>query len=205
MGILWADGHLSETSVVLEIDKVDLDEIKSVFFKLGEWGYSSRIRKGRIKEVASIICCNKEILNVFDSYQYKNKSLVYPIVLKGIPDELKKYFFRGLIDGDGNFYISKTQNQFSLAGSYEQDWSYFEDLLKMMQIKYAIKKTIVIKNGKTYKSSVVRVTKRKDIIKLGEYIYNGFEEEKIGFDRKYKKILIMKQAQYMKCKKLCSQ
>ena len=76
-----------------------------------------------------------------------------------------------------------TLRQFTLASSYEQDWSYFEELCKEKNIKYNIKRTI----GKKSSSSVIRITDEDGILKLGEYIYKDFHEDKIGLIRKYEK------------------
>jgi len=202
MGFLWADGYLSESNIILEINKIDLDEIKHVFFSVGEWRYDNRFRKNRKKESASISCSKKEILNIFKGYNYQQKSLEHPVVLDKISNDLKKYFFRGLIDGDGNFYVNKktNQSQFCLAGTYNQNWGYFEELLKKLDIKYTIRKARSVRNEKINQYSIVRVTKRKDIIKLGEYIYEGFKNDKIGLGRKYSKVLLMKQIENEKYK-----
>jgi hypothetical protein len=109
--------------------------------------------------------------------------------LSKIPNELKHYFFRGLIDGDGSFYFKDYTRQFALTSSYEQDWDYFERLCEYLGIKYKIKRVINFnkKTKKENKSSVLRIL-GKEIIKLGEYIYKG---DDFGLSRKinkYKKI-----------------
>jgi hypothetical protein len=104
------------------------------------------------------------------------------------------YFLRGVIDGDGCFYINKktNQTQFSLAGSYNQNWNYFTDILNSLNIKYNIKKSKIKKEGKIHKSSVVRITKRNDIVKLGDFVYVNYEMDKMGLKRKYDKYIITK-------------
>lgn len=191
LGILWADGYLNKNNIILEINNEDIQQIKPVFFKLGEWRVGHRIRKDRKKEVGSLSLSNKEIGDLLREYNYHNKTKDEPLVLKHIPKNLKKYFFRGLIDGDGNFYVSKNYKnfQFCLAGSYNQNWKYFTDLLDELQLTYYVKHIIRNENSKY---SIVRITKKKDVIQFGEYIYENFLYDKIGFTRKFEKIQIMK-------------
>ena len=137
----------------------------------------------------NVITNNKRILNFLIEHDFDKKSYMSADkILSKIPDELKHYFFRGLIDGDGCFYYYKPENgstlrQFALASSYEQDWSYFEKLCKEKNIKYNIKRTI----GKNSSSSVIRITNKDGILKLGEYIYKDLHEDNIGLIRKYEK------------------
>ena len=111
-------------------------------------------------------------------------------ILKNIPSHLYKYWYRGLIDGDGCWYINeKNYNyQFSLAGSYKQDWSYFEHLLNKLKIKYSVQRRIQNNN----KSSCIRITNKHGIIKLGNFIYNNYKIDNIGLKRKYDKYKLIK-------------
>ena len=187
LGLLWGDGSLGNTKnegrnkyVYLGINTEDFEDI-SYLFK--NWHNSSRIRKNRTKGISEV----KNYDVNFSSFLFKNgyadKSIKSPsLILKHIPDDLKHYFWRGYSDADGCFYVSKNKKttQYALAGSYEQDWTDFEDLLKSLNIKYTIRRAYL----KNSKYSAVRFCKKSHFIKFGEYIYQG---KVFGLNRKYRK------------------
>ena len=99
---------------------------------------------------------------------------------------MKHYFFLGLIDGDGCFYINKKQYtyQFILSSTYDQDWSYMINLCEKLNIsKYRIDH----KKNKNNQSSSFRICRKNDIKILGYYIYQNFFLDQIGLKRKNEK------------------
>lgn len=105
-------------------------------------------------------------------------------ILKIIPKDLHNRFLLGLIDGDGCFYYHEKRkiSQFSVAGTYEQDWTAIEKILSNISIKNY--KLIRRKHTENSYSSSIRITNRIDIKKLGEYVYPN---NKYGLKRKYEK------------------
>jgi hypothetical protein len=191
LGFMWADGNISKDGRHFNVTgtQSDIEEIEWLFDKIGKWckHFDNREKYGW-KNAKTLIGSNPEIHNFLIEYDYDKKSYVSADkILSKIPDELKHYWFRGLIDGDGCFYINEKNyiRQFALTSTYEQDWSYFENLCRKLDIKYCIKriKTVNKKTGKENKSSVVRII-GKEIIKLGEFIYFG---EEFGLTRKLEK------------------
>jgi len=196
LGLIWADGFLNpskngkNSNLGFTMVKEDIDIIKPTLELIGKWNYYERKQTVETwKSSINVITNNKRILNFLLDHDFDKKSYISADkILSKIPDDLKHYFFRGLIDGDGCFYHYRpekgsTLRQFTLASSYEQDWSYFEELCKEKNIKYNIKRTI----GKKSSSSVIRITNKDGILKLGEYIYKDFQEDNIGLVRKYEK------------------
>lgn len=193
LGLIWADGYINTKNrnlVVIESKKVDLEKLIPIFKHSGDWNISSRKRHNR-SESLSIQTSNKRLTTFLIENDYDKKSLVSPDkILSKIPDNLKHYFFRGVIDGDGCFYsnIKNYCYQFSLAGSYEQDWLFFEKKCNDLGIQYGIAR----RTQKKSKNSIIRITNKKDIEKIGQYIYDGYPQDEIGLLRKYrnfKKIL----------------
>ena len=183
-------GHGAAMNLNNAISHAKGDIIKPMLEFIGKWNYYERKQPVESwKPSINVITNNKRILNFLIEHDFDKKSYMSADkILSKIPDELKHYFFRGLIDGDGCFYYYKPENgstlrQFALASSYEQDWSYFEKLCKEKNIKYNIKRTI----GKNSSSSVIRITNKDGILKLGEYIYKDLHEDNIGLIRKYEK------------------
>jgi len=177
----------------IEIIRKDLDEIRHIFDKVGNWGYYTRKRKNK-QETGILKTSNRPLLEYLYLLDFNKKSFASPNkILDKIPLNLKLYFFRGIIDGDGCFYNGKKINLFSVTSSINQDWKYLEDLFNELNIKYNIrKKEHKNKNGIISHSSLIEVIGIDRIIKIGDYIYKNFEIDKIGLKRKYDKYLILK-------------
>lgn len=198
LGFMWADGYISGDGRHFNVSGVEEDiiEIEWLFDKLGNWckHIDNRDKYGW-KTAKTLIGSNIDIYNFLVGNDYSNKSHVSADkILSKIPDDLKYYFFRGLIDGDGCFYYNEKSylRQFALTSTYEQDWSYFEKLCLKLDIKYTIKRTKIInkKTNKENKSSVIRIL-GKEIIKLGDFIY---QDEQFGLTRKQNKYKQIKQS-----------
>ena len=187
LGYLWADGSIEKYRCVLEIveeDAIDIiDDIMKIDFL--DIKVMRRSRKNR-KPQMSIYFCNSKFYNDYISIYFKNKSFISPIkLINNIPDELLRYFYLGLIDGDGCWYNNKTNRQFYVSSCYNQDWSHIINLFEINNIiNYNIKRII---SNKNHKSSCIRLSKYSDIVKLYNYLYPN--EYEIGLKRKYNKCL----------------
>lgn len=200
LGLIWADGYvLSDNKrqrISIEMVKEDLKKLKPIFLSIGKWSVNCRNRQNKKPQMC--IHTNNKILADFlieNDYTSKSNSPATKI-LNRIPKKFQSYWFRGLIDGDGCFYINKkrSMHQFNVSSSYNQDWCYMEDIFKKLKISYKIVKRKCLQRGKINKSSFVRITNKKDIVKFGNYIYNNYSKDKIGLLRKYKKFLSIKES-----------
>jgi hypothetical protein len=196
LGLIWTDGYILSKNnyqrIVLEMNKIDLDEIKFIFDRTGNWSYYSRIKKGIFnrQEDGILKTSNRPLVEYLISLNFNKKSLVSPDdLLCKIPDNLKKYFFRGVVDGDGCFTENKQHRIFSIGGTYEQDWQYIVLLFDKLNIRYKIRKYIKECDSKIYKSSIIEVCNVDCIIKFGNYIYEGYQKDNIGLKRKYEKFI----------------
>lgn len=204
LGLLWADGYVRikgySNSISIECIEKDLNLLKDIFLKTGKWCMNHRKRTNRQPQM--VITTNNKILAKFlqDNGYVSKSELSACKILSKIPDELKYYWFRGLIDGDGCFYQSKNEycNQLSIASSYHQDWTYLESLFKKMKISYGICRRIQGEN----KSSIIRISNKRDINKFGNYIYKDYLNDKIGLERKYLKFKKISDV-YQKSLNLC--
>lgn len=185
LGILWSDGYIERKRTILEIvedDALDIvEDIKKInFLKICTM---RRQRKNRRPQM-SIYFCNTSFYDRFQSKYFTNKSESAPIdILRTIPDELSRYFYLGLIDGDGCFYFKNKTRQFYITSSFNQNWSHIIYLFDKIGVNQHEIRRIENKNGN--KSSYVRVKKHKEIEALYNYLYpNGYE---IGLKRKYLK------------------
>lgn len=197
LGLIWSDGHLNPSknrrnyNVGFNMVTEDFVMIENVILKTGKWNhYAKPQRKDTNWKPSSLVVTNnKRIYNFLKEHDFDKKSCVSADkILSKIPNELKHYFFRGLIDGDGCFYYHKpikgsTLRQFAITSTYEQDWSYFENLCHYLDIKYTIKRTKKERSSSSY----LRITNKDGIKKIGDFIYQNYNIDNIGLPRKYKK------------------
>ena len=191
LGLLWADGYIRQQQRLTSINcsEIDINEVIPIFNKTGEWRVSKTIEKTfngkKVKNQKRISTSTWGLFDILSQYDYLNKSLSSPNkILNTIPNELKKYWFRGYLDGDGCIKIGKKYGvEVVFAGHYEQDWVFMMNLCNELKINFSIDKRIVKKG----KYSHFRVNKKNDVKILGEFIYSEYDN--IGFSRKYNKFL----------------
>lgn len=187
LGFLWSDGFIERYRTILEIVEDDaleiLENIKSIDFL--NICTMRRARENRRPQM-SIYFCDSMFYDNYQSKYFNDKSFRSPCdLIHDIPSELVRYFYLGLIDGDGSFYFNKKNGirQFVITSTYEQDWSYVENLFISLNItQYEIRRVV---NKKGNRSSLIRIKKYDEILSLYNYLYpNGYE---IGLSRKYHK------------------
>lgn len=137
------------------------------------------------KPAVSVAFFSKEFYEFLIKMDYRSKSISSPDkILSIIPENLRLYFYRGVIDGDGYIGIKNGKGyQLTITGHYEQDWYYLEKVFKKYNIKYSIEKKSKI-NSSVSRISIYNYT---DILKFLTYVYTGYTSDGIGFNRKYKK------------------
>lgn len=187
LGYIWGDGCLAKNYYRITIDTTD-DFLLPILEKTGRWNCYTRIRKNW-KKSYMFYASSKTLHTYLHNYDYRSKFNSASKIINTIPDHLKHYWFRGLSDADGCFYIKKPPNQlnqFSIAGPYDQNWDFIENLFKQLNIKYTIKQQIY----KTHKSSIIRTTNKQNILDFGNYIYQDYDC--LGLYRKYEKFSMLK-------------
>ena len=106
--------------------------------------------------------------------------------LNKIPDNLKNYWFRGFLDGDGCIRLGKKYgSSIVFSGPYNQNWLFLENLCNELKIHFLIDRRIVKLGGHSY----FTIYRKNDVKILGDYLYSNYDN--IGFSRKYKKYLIV--------------
>lgn len=191
LGLLWADGWIiykkKNKSIRIELTYEDAKIVESIFDKTGKWNKyyieKNSFRKKRMGFVAS----SAKFADFLFENDYKYKSLKTPEkIYSKIPEKYKKYFLLGWSDGDGCFYFNVKTNriEYTVAGSYEQDWSLLEKIFRENGItNYRVKRKIM-KNGNKY--SIIRILAGDQIKLLKNILYtDGFT---FGLKRKFEKL-----------------
>jgi hypothetical protein len=191
IGLIWADGFVDKKTnrVGISLVENDINDIKNIFENVGIWNYNyANNSKRGYKNQIMVRMSDKNFKSFLIENDFLEKSFKSPDkIISIIPKNNLKYFIRGISDGDGCFYYNKKQyiRQFCIASTYDQNWNYIINILNNKNCKFKIEK---IKKEKS-KSSIIRIT-NKDILKIGEFLYEDF----FGLKRKYEKFLIIKES-----------
>lgn len=193
LGLMWADGTISKYGVSITGVKEDLILNKRLFEIFGSWGYYYRDtwldKDVNRKEQMSVHIGEKMLIDRLKTYGYDSK-IIPRFILDLIPKENLKYWWRGYVDGDGCFYFNLNQRHkdFFFTSYYDQDWSFVESLFNLLDIKYRIvKRHGKMNNGRSSSSSRIIIKGDDGVLKFGEFLYNDYENDKIGYVRKYEK------------------
>lgn len=179
LGLFWADANFVRNNVRLEILEDDMNEIKHL---LKGFRFYTRNRNNRKPITLAYIADNK-IHDYLMSIGYEKRQTLSAIITN---HKYFKYWIRGLTDGDGCFYFNQKNycRHFILCSNYNQDWSFFTNLLDNLSIKYRLEQY----KTKTGDYSKIRITNKNDILKFGNYL--GYDKyDNIGLKRKYQKWL----------------
>ncbi len=196
LGLLWADGYIPAKSKERGNIIFISTEPDSVYFteelkKTLDWSvYHSKDEKHPTwKTRTTMYFRNTDVSSFLLENDYSSKTTVgADKILNKIPKNLHRFFLLGVIDGDGCFSVTPTKNskynkRFSIASSYEQDWSWIERILLEEDIRYKIERT----KGKSGAYSKIHITRQGDIEKFGNILYKSIKEDGIGLPRKYEK------------------
>ena len=160
LGLLWGDGYLNNISqsykISIECISSDLNQILNIFNKTGRWTRTIRQRPNR-KEILILQTSNKNLYEYLHTLNYVNKSHLNSTIVESLNEEILPYWWRGYFDADGCFYAHMQNNchQLSLSSSFEQDWTFAENLFKKLEIKYTIKRRKQLQNKKINKNSII--------------------------------------------------
>jgi len=181
LGLLWGDGYLYKGRVGISMISEDLDPLVSIFSHIGDWKICKSSRKD-YKEQTTLRVSDKKLYTFLTSMDFDIKSKTSPNKILNIIEEHNfKYFLRGFFDADGCFYINKNTRQCIITSNYSQNWDFLSNFYSSKGWKHSIGKQI----SKTGSRSFIRIT-NKDILKFGNFIYNG---DPFGIERKYNKFI----------------
>jgi len=185
LGYMFADGYVSKSKKGYEIafhcDKSDIDNIIDIFNYTGKWNILNRK-----DNIHTLVRCYDSNLGQFlleTDYHVKSLSSANKI-LSHIPIDLIRFFFLGLIDGDGCWYYSNNNRQFIITGHMNHNWNYLFDLYSLLNIEYHYKQN----ETKTGNNSQIRIFKKSELKKFINFIWPNKIYE-LGLSRKYDKAM----------------
>jgi hypothetical protein len=181
LGLLWGDGYLYKGRVGISMISEDLEPLINIFNYIGSWKISRSSRKD-YKEQITLRVSDKKLYSFLTSMDFDIKSKTSPNkILSVITEYNVKYFLRGLFDADGCFYLNRNTRQCIITSNYSQNWDFLSSFYSSKGWKHSIGKQA----SKTGNRSFIRIT-NKDILKFGNFIYNG---DSFGIERKYNKFM----------------
>lgn len=185
LGFFWADGTINcGSGLVIEITKEDGEQLKELFCSIFPFTINYRERKGR-KPQMSFRATDSNVSKLLNSLgKYPKSGENHEKIFNYLKtEELQLFFLRGLIDGDGNFYLNEKDKygQFTLASNINQDWTYLQNYLKEFNPH------INTSEKKSGKSSVLRITGKDNITKFIKFL--KYDSIQIGLNRKIEKAL----------------
>lgn len=193
LGLLWADGCVTysnnnaKTPIIKHSAKNEDNVIFIEILKFsGNWNTFITKNVGSFAKEPKNISVNWVSSRLFGNFlienQYKNKTISPDIILNKIPNNLKLYWFRGFFDGDGSVTIkNKGHHSIAFTSAYNQDWKFIIDLFHELNILNYKIRIIKSRGGK---SSQIRITNKKDLIKFENYIYQDYDDKPMGLLRK---------------------
>lgn len=199
LGFLWADGHLSITSkhtqkrkykIILAINETDGKIIGKVLNTTGKWTRHIQ-NKEMGQNMIHFTCANFYIGKFLEKNDYHIKSGASACkILSIIPENLQYYWWRGFFDGDGCLNIASENStaakcSIKITSCYNQDWKFLEFLYKHIPIQFNILRKIRKDTGTKF--SQIHSSGRINCLWFCHYIYQNYENDKIGLDRKYNK------------------
>lgn len=199
LGFLWADGYVKIPKrsgggnyiLALNISKADFDNLGRAFNPLGEWG-TYRVNKTKRHRVETICIRtgNKPLVEFLVENDYSIKSTASPTkILSRIPSHLKHYFWRGYFDGDGTFTCKKRNYVLGFSGAYDTDWSEHSKMLKSIGVDHHLSQ----EKRSSGTSSSIHAYNVSNVVRFGDYIYDGYVADGIGLKRKWDRYSIAKE------------
>lgn len=190
LGFFWADCYFGWSKpkncyeFSFEIKNEDFVHIWDLLINMGFKKYHTRTRKNSLKAQSSIRLARQKDMEFFEQWQFNKKNLGCPLYFE-LTDEMRPFFIKGFLDGDGSISLDKN-NLFrvSFNGNKEQNWDFLEHFCNFLNIPYAIyrkdRKAAHSSHTKDHGYSVFEFTKMQDRIDFCKSI----ESISIGIARK---------------------
>jgi len=187
LGLLWADGWVKKNGrfcVGISTVVDDFKDFEPILKSIGNWNYYDIPKEGNRQTQKRAETHNKALVLHLKSHSYDSKDMSPDSIIDSIPENLRRYWFLGLFDGDGCIFYNRRTMYANVSSCYTQDWNFMEKLFNSLNTHPTI--TRVIKtNPVGGKSSFIQIHRHSDLLAFYQYLYpNGYE---FGLKRKFEK------------------
>lgn len=158
LGYFWADCYFSTKNnrriFSFEIKTEDFLNIWPLIKSLGFDKYISRIRKNSKNSQSSVTTSKYDQLEMLEKLNF-HKRIEGCYFYQNISDELKPFFIKGFLDGDGSISLDKN-NSFRVCfyGPKEQNWNFLISFCNDFDIKYVIYKKERMQHHASHKQKI---------------------------------------------------
>jgi hypothetical protein len=147
------------------------------------WRFSVRpVRKRCPNEITTATLNSHRLVNFLSQMGYERRVEGRCRYLDFMPENLLRFWLRGLSDGDGCWSIRKERYLgWNVSAPYSQDWNFLTAQLGKLDLVYQQYRSQ--KPNSSY--SYIQILSKESAKKFGSFIYDSFEVDGIGLDRKY--------------------
>lgn len=193
LGLLWSDGCVRLPRMVsFATTYPDGDYFVPLFMKTGNWNHYRHTHKNQPtwKEMCILTTSNKDLTYflIDNDYLVKGTHSADKILSK-IPDNLKHFWIRGLVDGDGTIRSKDGCYQLSVASAYNQNWDYLTNVCNKLSVQSRVYEE---ENIKQQRNSKFVICGQSNVLTFCNFMYNGYPDDDLGLKRKYDKFLELK-------------
>jgi len=158
LGYFWADCYFSIKNnrrvFQFEIKTEDFLKIWPLIKTIGFEKYNTRLRKNSKNTQSSVSLSKYDKLILLEELNF-HKKIEGCDFYENLPQELKPYFIKGFLDGDGSISLDKN-NSFRVCfyGAKEQNWNFLISFCNFFDIEYAIYRKERKAHDKSHKKSI---------------------------------------------------
>lgn len=116
IGLFYADASLTDYCIVLRLSLKDKEYLEKIAKLVDKPTFEKDVpnkKNGKIyKSIGFNICSKKTVNSLLKIGFVKNKTYqIDDVVFKNIPNDFKRHFVRGFLDGDGTIFYSKWKDK----------------------------------------------------------------------------------------------
>ena len=188
LGLTHAEATITQNSLSIEINSKDGKSIESILESCGRWLKYHRQRENWQPTTDYRLNSRELIIHLDNVFNIRSSELSIK-TNEVLSIHSPNLFIRGLFDGDGNWYYHPKNyiRNFNISAPYDFEWDSFIPLIPKVRYNISYKTS-----KKGYKSSAFRISNKADIIKLYDFVYEGYDE--IGMPRKRNQANILYQS-----------
>lgn len=191
LGFIYADGHLNKKSLNITLQEKDLEILEFIKRELESTHpiYTKIIKDRRYSSFnISNVKISKSLISNFNIPSNKSKN---NLSIPDIPEEYISHFLRGVFDGDGSVWSSKTKTGEEYGMSYSGGESFLVEIQYILS-SLNINSSLRYRYGLTNKNSCS--IEIKGSVQLGRFFDYIYKDANFFLERKHKKLLLAKQA-----------